>query len=902
MEVETGFIMIDLRKIQDKWQKKWEDKKLFKVEKDSKSPKYYVLEMFPYPSGYLHMGHVRNYSIGDSFARYKRMSGFNVLYPMGYDAFGLPAENAAIERGVDPAEWTSKNIEGIKAQQKMMGLSYDWDREIATCRPEYYKWNQWIFIKMMERGLVYKQKSFVNWCPKCNTVLANEQVHDGKCWRHGDTEVEQKDLEQWYFKITEYAQELLDDIDKLKHWPERVKIMQKNWIGRSEGVILKFDVVDDSGEKIDEIETFTTRCDTVYGITYLVLAAEHPKVIEWTKGTEKEEEIKNFISEVKKKSVIERTAEGKEKNGAFLGKYFINPFTGEKCPLWVADYALFEYGTGAVMAVPTHDQRDFEFAKKYDLPMKVVINPPDWDINVDKMARAYAEDGNMVNSGDFDGMNNRDAMEGIANLAEEKGWGKRTVNFKLKDWLISRQRYWGTPIPVIYCDKCGTVPVPMGDLPIELPKDVDFKSGGNPLETSKEFTEVKCPKCGNQGRRETDTMDTFVDSSWYFLRYCSPHVEEVFDKESAKYWMPVDQYIGGIEHACMHLIYARFFTKALRDLGLVDIDEPFTKLLTQGMVIKDGAKMSKSLGNTVDPAEIIDKFGSDTARLFILFAALPEKELDWSDQGVAGAHRFLQRAWSLFEDLPETNDSLENRDKRIIGKMHKCIKQVTDNMEDFRLSLAIGSIMEFVNDLQKYKEKPVNKDAYNECLNNMAKLLCPFTPHLAEEMWEKGGSEGFVSSSGWPKYDPSQIDEKADASEELIENTLSDIRRVLDLANKEKPEELILFVSDSWKYDFFSNMKEALKETHNIKEIMGKVMDKSRAKDIASLVPKLVKDESKIPSVILDQDTEVEALKSNLDTIKKEFDCEKIAIFRAEDTDEAKANQAMPGRVAIIVK
>ncbi|MBW2991967.1 leucine--tRNA ligase [Candidatus Woesearchaeota archaeon] len=644
--------MPDFKKIQEKWQKKWEESAIFKSKPDPKSQKYYVLEMFPYPSGYLHMGHVRNYSIGDAFARYKRMQGYNVLYPMGYDAFGLPAENAAIKEKADPKKWTDKNIEGIKTQQKQMGLSYDWDREIATCRSDYYKWNQWIFLKFLEKGLAYKKKSYVNWCPNCNTVLANEQVHDGKCWRCS-SEVDHKNLDQWFFKITDYAEELLNDLKKLEHWPERVKIMQEHWIGRSEGVTLKFDVIDEKNKKVDEIETYTTRVDTVYGITYLVLAAEHPKVIEWTKNTKYEKEVKDFIEKVKKQSIIERTAEGKEKNGVFLGLYFTNPFTGDKCPLWVADYALYDYGTGAVMAVPTHDQRDFEFAKKYNLPLKLVINPHDYDIDLNKMTRAFVEDGVMVNSGEFNGMSNYDAMEAIAKLAEQKGWGKRTTNYKLKDWLISRQRYWGTPIPVIYCDKCGIVPVPEDQLPVTLPKDVKFTGAGNPLETSEEFKNTKCPKCKAKAKRETDTMDTFVDSSWYFLRYCSPESNEVFDKEEVKYWMPVDQYIGGIEHACMHLIYARFFTKALRDLKLLNFDEPFIRLLCQGMVIKDGAKMSKSIGNVVDPGEIINKYGSDTARLFILFTSLPEKELEWSDQGVAGSFRFINRVYSLVEEKPK---------------------------------------------------------------------------------------------------------------------------------------------------------------------------------------------------------------------------------------------------------
>ncbi len=895
--------MVDFRKIQEKWQKKWEEEDIFNVKKDPKLPKYYVLEMFPYPSGYLHMGHVRNYSIGDAFARYKRMQGFNVLYPMGYDSFGLPAENAAIKKKADPAEWTKENIEGIKSQQKMMGLSYDWSREIATCNQDYYRWNQWIFLKFLEKGLAYKKKASVNWCPECNTVLANEQVHDGKCWRCS-SDVDHRHLEQWFLKITDYAEELLEDLKKLEHWPERVKTMQENWIGRSEGVTLTFDIVDEKGNKIDEIETYTTRPDTVYGITYLVLAAEHPKVKELIQGTEKEKEVIEFVDKVKKQSVIERTAEGKEKKGVFLGKYFINPFTGEKCPLWVADYALYDYGTGAVMAVPPHDQRDFEFAKKYNLPMRIVISPDSYDLNIEKMSRAYAEDGVMTNSGDFDGMSNRDAMGAITDLAEEKDWGKRTVNYKLKDWLISRQRYWGTPIPILYCEKCGTVPVPEDELPVKLPKDVKFTGAGNPLETSSLFLSAKCPKCGGNAKRETDTMDTFFDSSWYFLRYSSPDSENIFDKDKAEYWMPVDQYIGGIEHACMHLIYARFFTKALRDMGLLKTNEPFARLLCQGMVIKDGAKMSKSVGNVVDPAKIIDKYGSDTARLFILFAALPEKELEWNDEGVAGCYRFLNRAWSLAEKEPAYSNEkeLNTTDKNIIGKMHKTIRKVTVLIEEFKLSLAIGTIMEFVNDLNKYREKEVNKLAYHECIENLALLISPFAPHLAEEIWEKKGKKGFISLAGWPKYDESKIDEKAEAVEKMIGDTTGDISHVLELTGKDKVDKITLFVADEWKYDLFRNLKQGMEETFNVGKLMKKVMIKEHGKEISKLVPKIVKDPAKLPEKVLSQEDEINALKDAKDKFMEGFKAEIIDIIRSEESKEAKARQAMPGRPAIIIE
>ncbi len=895
--------MTDFNVIAKKWQKKWEESKVFQVKKDSKKKKFYCLEMFPYPSGYLHMGHVRNYSIGDCFARYKRMIGFNVLYPMGYDSFGLPAENAAIKKKVDPSEWTDKNIEGIKNQQKMMGLSYDWSRQLATCKPDYYKWNQWIFTKFFEKGLAYKKKSFVNWCPDCNTVLANEQVHEGKCWRC-DSVVDQKDLEQWFFKITDYAEELIDDIEKLKEWPDRVKTMQKNWIGKSHGVTLKFDVVDEDGKKIDEIKTFTTRVDTVYGITYLVLAAEHPKCLEWTKGTDKEDEVKKFVSDVKKKSVIERTAEGKEKNGVFLGKYFINPFTGETCPLWTADYALYEYGTGAVMAVPTHDQRDFEFARKYDLPLKIVINSPQYDLDSAKMSRAYVDSGVMINSGDFDGINNSDAKEEIAKLAEKKGWGKKVVNYKLKDWLISRQRYWGTPIPIVYCDKCGAVSVPDNDLPVLLPKDVEFTGTGNPLETSEEFKKCKCPKCGGDARRETDTMDTFVDSSWYFLRFCSNPEDKVFDKEDVNYFMPVDQYIGGIEHACMHLIYARFFTKALRDLGLLKFDEPFTRLLTQGMVIKDGAKMSKSLGNVVDPKGIIDKFGPDTARVFMLFTALPEKELEWNDDGVGGSFRFLNRIYALIEEMPNFNSSIDNRDKQMLSKLNKTVKKVTEFIEEIKLSLAIGSVMELVNDIYKYKEKEVNKEVYMECTEKIALMIAPFAPHVAEEMWEKLGKKDMISISSWPTFDENKIDDEAEAAEDTVNKTVNDIRRVLELIKVDKPKSIKLIVSGSWKYKLFELLKAELEKTRDVKALIQICMAeeelKKHGKDIVKIIPAVVKDPAKIPDVMLSVEQEFDNLSRYASDIGEKFGCP-VVVEKADESKEAKARNASPSKPAIVV-
>ncbi|MCK5234639.1 MAG: leucine--tRNA ligase, partial [Candidatus Aenigmarchaeota archaeon] len=669
----------DFKKIEKKWQKKWADNKAFVAEKGSKKKKFYALEMFPYPSGKLHMGHVRNFSIMDAVARHKRMSGFNVLYPIGYDALGLPAENAAIKNKSDPKTWTLKCIEMMKEQQQSMGFSYDMSSETATCMPEYYRWNQWIFLKLFEKGIAYKKEAPINWCPGCATVLANEQVEDGKCWRCKSVVVK-KDLSQWFFKITEYADELLDDLDRLDEWPEKVKVMQKNWIGKSNGTEIYFKVKD-----MDlEISTFTTRPDTVFGITYLVFAPEHPVVKKLIKGTKDEMKIQKFIDKVEKESVIDRTAEGKEKNGVFTGRYFINPVNGEECPIYVADYAIMDYGTGAVMAVPAHDRRDFDFAKKYKLPVKVVIQPKGKKLDASKMKEAYINPGVLVNSAEFDGIDNESAKAKITKWLEKKKLGRKTINYKLRDWLISRQRYWGTPIPIVYCDKCGIVPVPEEELPVVLPKGAKFDGKGNPLETVESFVDVKCPLCSGKARRETDTMDTFVDSSWYFFRYTDNMNDKLpFGMKEHKYWMPVDQYIGGVEHAILHLLYARFFTKALRDIGLTAVDEPFRRLFTQGMVLKDGVKMSKSVGNVVDPGLIIGKYGADTARLFIMFAALPEKELEWSDKGVIASYRFLNKVHNLVADnkgkiisFKADAGKLDAKSKYLLSLVHKTIRNV----------------------------------------------------------------------------------------------------------------------------------------------------------------------------------------------------------------------------------
>ncbi len=884
--------MMEFKKIEKKWQEKWEKGSVFKVAEDPKKKKYYCLEMFPYPSGSgLHMGHAFNYTIGDIYTRFKRMNGFNVLYPMGYDSFGLPAENAAIKAKEHPKKFTDNSVSNFIRQQKALGLSYDWSRMVSTCKPEYYRWNQYFFLKFMEKGLVYRKKAPVNWCPECRTVLANEQVHDGKCWRHTETDVEQKDLEQWFIKTTEYADELLDCIPKLE-WPERIKIMQKNWIGKSEGALLAFDVVDEKGKKIDQIATFTTRVDTVYGITYLVLAAEHPKVLEWTKGTKYENKVKDFIKKVKKQTIIERTAEGKEKTGVFLGKYFINPVTGEKYPLWAADYALVDYGTGAVMAVPAHDQRDFEFAKKYKLPLKVIINPPGWNLDVEKMPRAYMDDGNMINSEELDGMNNRDAIEAATKIGEKQGWCKRTTNYKLKDWLISRQRYWGTPIPAIHCEKCGVVPVPEKDLPIILPEDVKFGKG-NPLATNEKFVNTKCPKCKGKARRETDTMDTFFDSSWYFLRYCdSKNEKEPFDKKKTAYWMPVDQYIGGAEHACMHLIYARFFTKALRDMGLLKFDEPFTKLFNQGMLHgEDGFVMSKSRGNVVLPEEVSEKYGIDTARFFLVSIASPDKDTEWSASGIEGSLRLMKRIFAYFDKVKIGKSS-----KKVESKLNKAIKGITDDIDAFKYNMATIKIREVFDALEDESSK--------DTLEKFLKLLHPFCPHITEELWEKIGNKQFISLEKWPKYDEKKIDLKAESLEDTLNDIVGDIKAVQELAKIKSPKKITFIIASGWKYEFAKQMRKLLKKTFNTGEIIKGIMKDEKLKKhgavIAKLVPKIVKDASKLPKIDIDSKTELKNFESNKDFFKNEFKAD-IEVIKEDDSKEAKASSAMPGKPAIVL-
>nr|WP_068791944.1 leucine--tRNA ligase [Brevibacillus laterosporus] len=751
------------QELEVKWQKKWNEQKTNKTVEDSSKPKFYCLEQFPYPSGRLHMGHMRVYSIGDVIARLKRMSGFQVLHPMGWDAFGLPAENAAVKFGAQPAKWTYENIDFMKMQLNRLGVSIDWSREVATCSPDYYKWTQWLFLTFLEQGLAYRKRAFVNWCPECSTVLANEQVIDGLCWRC-DSEVTKKDLEQWFFSITDYAERLLTDLDKLSGWPEKVRTMQKNWIGKSEGANVTFTIPELNDE---QVKVFTTRPDTLYGVSYMVLAPEHPLVPKLIAGKEQEASVLAFVEEMKKESDITRTATDAEKVGLFTGAYAKHPLTGEQVPIWVANYVLLDYGTGAVMGVPAHDERDFAFAKKYDLAIKVVINPENPEILAEEIGidAPYTEDGTLINSAQFDGMPNREAIKAIADVLEQQGKGGLSTTYRLRDWLVSRQRYWGAPIPIIYCDSCGVVPVPKEQLPVLLPEDVVIDGKRNPLTSSEEFMETMCPTCGGAAKRETDTMDTFIDSSWYYLRYTDASNKELpFSKENADKWMQVDEYIGGIEHAILHLLYSRFFTKVLHDAGMLSFDEPFRSLLTQGMVLKDGAKMSKSKGNVVSPDEMIEKYGADTVRLFILFAAPPERDLDWTDTGVEGSFRFLNRVWRLVESnqelfqAPYQVAANDDAAKDLYRTTHHTIKKVTEDIgERYTFNTAISTIMELVNKMYSYPAES-DRGTFAFAMETLIILLAPIAPHISEEMWQQLlGKTSSVHMQEWPTFDPKAL-------------------------------------------------------------------------------------------------------------------------------------------------
>jgi len=790
--------------LESKWQAFWEKEGLFKSTEDPSKEKYYLLEMFPYPSGRIHIGHVRNYTIGDVVARYMRMCGKNVLHPMGWDAFGMPAENAAIENNTHPAKWTFDNIAAMKKQLKRMGFSYDWDRELATCDPAYYRWEQLVFLKMYEKGLAYKKKTHVNWCESCQSVLANEQVEDGCCWRHTDREVTIKEMDSWFLKITEYADEILDYCQRLPGWPERVLTMQKNWIGKSYGAIIRFPM--DGSDEV--IETFTTRQDTVYGATFLCFAPEHPLVKEIVKGLPQEKEVTDFVERTLKMDSYVRTADFTAKEGVFTGRYCINPVTEEKIPIFVANFVLFEYGTGAIMAVPTHDQRDFEFAKKYGLKLRVVIQNPDGNLDEETMAEAYVGEGTLVNSGPFDGQQNLAALDNIAEYLESKGMGHKTENFRIRDWGISRQRYWGAPIPIIYCDRCGTVPVPQDDLPVVLPLDLDMRpNGGSPLPFEPSFYKTTCPECKGDARRETDTMDTFVESSWYFDRYtCPDYHEGPLDPERVDYWMPVDQYIGGIEHAILHLLYSRFYTRVLKDFGYLKVREPFTRLLTQGMVcketqecethgllypyeVKEGlcvhcqgpvktgntVKMSKSKRNVVDPQDLIDQYGADTLRMFCLFASPPDRDLEWSDQGVEGSYRFLNRFWRLVVDHLEGLQAVGSYEgegglseplEALHRKTHRTIKKVTSDIENrFHFNTAIAAIMELVNEINQFLKSDEEKDeiawsVIREAVTSVVVLLFPVVPHITEELRSMLGLDQSLVDAPWPEHNEEALKEQ----------------------------------------------------------------------------------------------------------------------------------------------
>jgi leucyl-tRNA synthetase len=823
----------DPKSIEPAWQRRWQEQNLFRVTEDGSRPKYYLLEMFPYPSGNIHMGHVRNYTIGDVVARYKRMRGFNVLHPMGWDAFGMPAENAAIANRTHPARWTYANIDTMRAQLKRLGFSYDWQRELATCKPEYYRWEQWLFLRMLAKGLAFRKESYVNWCDPCQTVLANEQVEAGACWRCGKP-VRQKKLWQWFFRITRYAEDLLAYCDRLPGWPEKVITMQRNWIGRSTGAEIRFPLESGRGE----IAVFTTRPDTVFGATFMCLAPEHPLVPELCRGRPQEEEVMAFVERISHQDRSDRALESYEKEGVFTGAYCLNPLNGRRMPVFTANFALMAYGTGGVMSVPAHDQRDFEFARKYGLEVVVVVMPPERPLNPGTMTEAYTGEGRMVNSGAFDGLPNTRAKEAIVDHLEKNALGRRTVSFRLRDWGISRQRYWGAPIPVIHCDRCGVVPVPESQLPVVLPEEADLLAGGrSPLPELESFVRVDCPACGRPARRETDTMDTFVESSWYFERFCSPECGQgMFDPAAVAYWMPVDQYIGGVEHAILHLLYSRFYTRVLQDEGLLDFKEPFTRLLTQGMVCKEtvacpehgflfpsdvapgssGAqscarcgrpvqvgrveKMSKSKRNVIDPNTLLDRYGADTTRLFCLFAAPPEKDLEWSEQGVDGSFRFLNRVWRLAADWMDAVHSaapydgppevLEEGLKALLRKTHLTIRKVTRDIEDrFHFNTAVSAIMELLNDMGLIAPapgRPHQAEVMRLAFESLTLLLAPIVPHIAEELWRRLGNKESVLKAAWPAWREEAIEQETVLIVVQVNGKLrSRLRLPVDLADEE---------------------------------------------------------------------------------------------------------------------
>jgi len=927
-------IEYDPEKIEVKWQKKWSEKGIFNAKEEDDRKKFYCLEMYPYPSASLHMGHLRNYSIGDCLARYQRMKGTNVIYPMGYDAFGLPAENAAILHGVEPEKWTRDNIAAIKGQQQRMGLSYDWSRQIQSCDEEYYRWNQWIFLKFLEEGLVMRKKAYVNWCPGCETVLANEQVVNNRCWRCS-SDIAAQEREQWFFNIRRYADELLEELENVD-WPPRVKTMQENWIGRSEGTLIRFNVRNTD----QEIPIFTTRPDTLFGVTFMVYAPEHPRIRQWVEGTEYEEEFNVFLESVLKEDKFKRLDASKEKKGMFIGKYAINPANGKEIPIYVGNFVIYEYGAGAVMAVPAHDQRDFEFAKVHDIPIVVVISPSDYRLDANRMIRAYEGDGELINSGEFTGFKSTEAKRYISEKLKEMGRGGPTVDYRLRDWLISRQRYWGTPIPVVYCARCGIRPVPFEELPVKLPRDVKFTGEGNPMLTSSDFINTACPECGGPARRETDTMDTFVDSSWYFLRYCSPREEELpFNRDDVNYWLPVDQYIGGIEHAIMHLLYARFFTKALRDLGFLDFDEPFSRLLTQGMVTKEApycpecniflhfrevpdnkcpecggrmelrsTKMSKSLGNTVSPDEMIGKYGADSARFFILFGSNPERDLEWTEDGIESVFRFLVKTYRLLMEPPtriRKDAAMDAQDELMEFKLNAAIRNVTSCLENLMLRDAINSLMSLINDLSSYKEGEVNPELFARAREGVILMLAPVTPHLAEELNESLGNREFASIRSWPGHDENILTGENEVKWKVLENLIGDIRDILQIISNPEPERIKLFISAPWKYDFVEIFKEEFRKSRDYGTIMKALMASSElrpmGKQVNRLLGNFLKKPSMAPDIVISNEEESDFFHYVKDILHSKFGAE-IVICHEEGSGEKKAGQALPGKPAIMVE
>ncbi|MFA6064285.1 MAG: leucine--tRNA ligase [archaeon] len=878
---------IDFLAIERKWQSEWETSKIFTAKEDSSKKKCYVLEMYPYPSAsFLHMGHVRNFTIGDIFARFKRMNNFNVLYPMGYDSFGLPAETAAKKEGIHPRVYTEGAIKKIMEYQKAMGNSYDWDRVLASHEPDYYKWNQFFFVKLFEKGLAFRKKAPVNWCETCQSVLANEEAESGKCWRCNN-DVVQKDMEQWFLKITEYADRLLEDLDKVE-WPQKIKTMQKNWIGKSEGVNINFKLKDSS--KV--LKAFTTRCDTIFSVTFIAVAPESPIVGELVNGTKYENEVKEFVSKCVKEKIEDRTNEEKEKEGIFTGKYVINPANGEEIPVYVSNFALL-YGTGVVMC-DAHDKRDFRFARKYNIPLKFVISKDGKEINPRDFSDAFIEDGILFGSEQFSGMNNREALPKMASWLAENNFGEKVVNYSIRDWLVSRQRYWGTPIPAIHCEKCGVVMVPEKDLPVLLPETVDFKVSGNPLNSNPDFVNTKCPKCGGAAKRETDTMGGFVDSSWYFLRYTdNKNKTQPFDPAKAKYWMPVDQYVGGAEHAVMHLMYARFFIKALKDLGYVDFDEPFQKLFNQGIVYKDGAKMSKSKGNVVFQTDISNKYGIDTARLFLMFVSSPDKQMEWSDEGVDGAFRIINKFFRVSEKVSANKSVL---DKKTLSKLNIAIRDVTKNVDTFDYPKCVIAISTFLDYLSGFDSVP--RSAFEELL----KLVSPFCPHVAEELWHKIGNKTFVSLEKWPVLDESLIDENLERIDVIVDNLRTDIIRVKELAKIAKVSKVKIFVAPEWKWTALEVIKKACNTRPDFGAAIKAVTSDPDLRKYGGEIPIFVKTAmNKFNDfVLLEKFDEVAVLNEAKPVLESEFGV--IEIIKASDSTEAKAKNAFPGKPALLIE